>query len=121
MLQKYFKHYLKSKGFEDVDKVLYSLSYCQGDGCSFTTQLGTNDIQRLVPFIYPEEARFADPASAGGDTAWISGWVSDRSVWLRGSSTEADSATDYPLQSDGLKDPFRGSCLLWVCSSGLTW
>ena len=56
MLQKYFKHYLKSKGFEDVDKVLYSLSYCQGDGCSFTTQLGTNDIQRLVPFIYPEEA-----------------------------------------------------------------
>ena len=56
MLKKYFKYYLKSKGFEDVDKVLYSLSYCQGDGCSFTTQLGSNDIQRLIPFLYPEEA-----------------------------------------------------------------
>ena len=56
MLEKYFKHYLKSKGFEDVDKVLYSLSYCQGDGCSFTTQLGVNDIRRLIPFLYPAEA-----------------------------------------------------------------
>ena len=56
MQEKYFKHYLKSKGFDDVDQVLYSLGYCQGDGCSFTTQLGVNDIQRLIPFIYTEEA-----------------------------------------------------------------
>jgi len=55
MLEKYFKYFLKSKGFEDIDKVLYSLSYCQGDGCSFTTQLGANDIQHIIPFIYSSD------------------------------------------------------------------
>ena len=56
MLEKYFKHFLKTKGFKDVDEVLYSLSYCQGDGCSFTTRLDANDIQHLIPFLYPAEA-----------------------------------------------------------------
>ncbi len=52
MFEIYFRYFLKSKGFDEVDKVYWSLSYCQGDGCSFTTSLNSDDIKRLMPVIY---------------------------------------------------------------------
>jgi len=52
MFEIYFRYFLKSKGFEEVDKVFWSLSWSQGDGCSFTTSLNADDIQRLVSVLY---------------------------------------------------------------------
>ena len=39
MLSRYFKLKLEKLGFSEVSEVLYSLSYCQGDGCSFEAKL----------------------------------------------------------------------------------
>jgi hypothetical protein len=53
MLNRYFKHLLESYGFENVEKIYYSLSYCQGDGCSFTCNLSTSDVLNLLPKVFP--------------------------------------------------------------------
>lgn len=53
MLERYFRHVLKKRGFEDVDRVYWSLGYCQGDGCSFTASLSVDDLPALVEHIFP--------------------------------------------------------------------
>lgn len=53
MLNRYFNHLLQSYGFEDVEKINYSLSYCQGDGCSFTCNLSTSKVLNLLPQVFP--------------------------------------------------------------------
>lgn len=53
MLNRYFNHLLQSYGFEDVEKIYYSLSYCQGDGCSFTCSLSTSEVLKILPKAFP--------------------------------------------------------------------
>ena len=55
MLERYFRHFLKQRGFSEVNDVLYSLGYCQGDGCSFTASLDLSEVKALLPFVYSED------------------------------------------------------------------
>ncbi|MFC1336165.1 MAG: hypothetical protein G8D91_15930 [gamma proteobacterium symbiont of Clathrolucina costata] len=59
MLERYFRHLLKQHGFESVDKVFWSLGYCQGDGCSFTGVFDSDDVAKMAPYLYPADVNNA--------------------------------------------------------------
>lgn len=56
MLERYFKHFLQQQGFPEVSQILYSLGYCQGDGCSFTVEMCESEIKALLPFLYKTDS-----------------------------------------------------------------
>jgi len=59
MLEQYFRHVLKQFGFDDVEKVLWSLGCSQGDGCSFTGYVDNESMGNLLPSFFPVDVKNA--------------------------------------------------------------
>ena len=59
MLSRYFKLKLEKLGFSEVSEVLYSLSYCQGDGCSFEAKIGENEVIPIINRMHEDRPHLA--------------------------------------------------------------